>query len=100
MGCMGRKVPEERIELSPRCRDRILSPARLPVPPLGLGGGNIPPSSPFAEQSLLCDDELVVLEIGPRAICAIAHVENRGAIGHVDVHDWKRDQRTRVELSH
>jgi hypothetical protein len=29
------KMPEERIELSPHCWDGILSPARLPVPPLG-----------------------------------------------------------------
>jgi len=29
-------VPEERLELSPSCEDWILSPARLPIPPLRL----------------------------------------------------------------
>ncbi len=34
-------VPEDGVEPSPHCWDGILSPARLPVPPLGRGPGII-----------------------------------------------------------
>lgn len=52
-------MPEERIELSCRCRRRILSPVRLPVPPLGQEW-KLPSFSPqgFEEPHQHVDDTL------------------------------------------